>query len=359
LNPAEKNNQEYIVLGIMSGTSLDGADLALCKFMFAVGQWNYHILAAETIPYPEVWESKLSSAMEGSAQEIIHLDSEYGNFLGRLCKDFLSQQKQNPVFIASHGHTVFHQPDQGFTLQIGKGSCIAAMTGLPVISDFRSLDVALHGQGAPLVPIGDRLLFGDFEYCLNLGGFGNISFEKDDRRIAFDICPVNIVMNHFSRIAGVEFDKDGLIARSGTIHKELLSSLDSLPYYKMQPPKSLGKEWVMKEFFPVVAKFNIPVADILRTLTEHCATQIASISENDPHKKMLVTGGGALNGFLIERIWSKTKIRMILPDSLTINFKEALIFAFLGVLRWINEPNCLSSVTGAERDNCGGSIFIC
>ena len=341
----------------MSGTSLDGVDLAFCSFDRKNDQWCYKITETETVQYPKEWKNRLSDLENGNALTFAQTDIDYGHYLGMICQAFLLRHDLHPDFIASHGHTIFHVPANRMTYQIGKGALIAAGAGYPVISDFRSLDVALGGQGAPLVPIGDRLLFGNFDYCLNLGGFGNISYEFENRRIAFDVCPVNIALNHYAKLAGYEYDNDGEMAGTGKLNSGLINSLNQLSYYHKSPPKSLGKEWVLAEFLPVLENFNLPVPDILKTVCEHISTQIAKVIPHDSKKKMLVTGGGAFNGYLIDNIREKAGVQVILPDPLTINYKEALIFAFLGVLRWRNEPNCLKTVTGASKDNIGGSIF--
>jgi anhydro-N-acetylmuramic acid kinase len=353
---SEKNMKHYRVLGIMSGTSLDGVDLAFCDFSLHKEQWQYRIESAETVPYPDSWLNRLTSLENKGAREFALTDLEYGAYLGMLCREFLSRNGRSPDFIASHGHTIFHEPSAGLTAQIGKGSSIAAITGIPVISDFRALDVALGGQGAPLVPVGDKLLFGMYDYCLNLGGFGNISFEATGGRIAFDICPVNIVLNHFSRAAGFAFDEGGKMARSGEVHMPMIQVLENLSYYHSAPPKSLGKEWVISEFLPVVGRYELSIQDVLRTLVEHISIQISRVIPDQPKMKVLITGGGAFNEFLIETLRKKTNAQVLLPDALTINYKEALIFAFLGVLRQREEINCLRSVTGASRDAVGGTL---
>jgi anhydro-N-acetylmuramic acid kinase len=150
---------KLISLGIMSGTSLDGVDLALCRFKENKGIWKYDILDAFTIPYTSNWESKLRSAHRLNVQDFLLLHNEYGKYIGNLAKQFL-EKKPSPDIISSHGHTIFHQPDKGFTFQLGNGAAIAATANISTVSDFRSLDVALGGQGAPLVPVGDKLLFG-------------------------------------------------------------------------------------------------------------------------------------------------------------------------------------------------------
>jgi anhydro-N-acetylmuramic acid kinase len=352
----------------MSGTSLDGVDIAYCTFSRVEGKWNYIIEKATTIPYPIDWKTRLSELETQSALSFVRTDAEYGHYLGQIVREFLVKHNLHPDFIASHGHTIFHQPERKLTSQIGKGSAIAAETGIPVICDFRSTDVALGGQGAPLVPIGDRLLFEKYTYCLNLGGFANISFEEDKIRIAFDVCPANIVLNDFASHFQKEFDEHGDIARIGSLFLPLLEALNKIEFYYNAPPKSLGKEWVIANIHPVLQQFNIPVRDKLRTFVEHIAIQIANVikdynqrlKRNDdiPPSSVLITGGGAFNDFLVERIRTLTPIEIVLPDSVTINFKEALIFAFLGVLRWEVKINCLKSCTGASRDNSGGAIYL-
>jgi len=353
----------YFVIGLMSGTSLDGLDLAFCEFEKKDNRWSYLIHQAETYPYTREWKERLSSIESAAAVDFAMTDASYGHLLGKCAKDFIENHQIRPDFIASHGHTIFHQPQNRFTTQIGKGSAIAAETGLPVVSDFRSADVALGGQGAPLVPIGDRLLFSDYEYCLNLGGFANISFEKNGNRIAFDVCPANIVLNSIAEKAGAYYDDGGEMARKGIILPGLLEKLNLLPYYTRQAPKSLGKEWALAEIQPLIdVALTLPASDsllcdLLATFCEHIAIQVARIVCPMPGEKILITGGGAFNKFLIERIAQHIRAEIELPDNKTINFKEALIFAFLAVLRWRNEVNCLMSVTGAARDSVGGAIY--
>jgi anhydro-N-acetylmuramic acid kinase len=348
---------KYKVIGLMSGTSLDGLDIAFCEFEKRGEQWDYTIIQAETIPYPEDWHKRLSTIETASAFEYVATDVRFGHLSGQLVEGFMKKHQLKPDFIASHGHTIFHQPSKSITAQIGRGSAIAAETGIPVVCDFRSLDVALGGQGAPLVPIGDQLLFGHIDYCLNLGGFANISFQKGNRRIAFDICPANIVLNHLARLVGRDFDSDGLLADQGRIDESLLKSLNSLAFYYQDPPKSLGKEWVIEHIFPLLDQCGLNVNDQLATCCEHIAIQIAKVTPGKAPEKLMITGGGALNIYLVNRIGFHSKTQIFIPDNLTINYKEALIFAFLGVLRMRNEINCLASVTGARRDSSGGAVY--
>ena len=357
MDPKEKNKTAYKVTGLMSGTSLDGVDIAFCTFNLKNGEWIYTIEKTETIPYPADWKSRLSDLENRSALEFVKTDAEYGHYLGKIVKAFHMNHNLKPDFIASHGHTIFHQPGSKFTSQIGKGSAIAAETGVPVVCDFRSTDVALGGQGAPLVPLGDQLLFNTYTYCLNLGGFANISYGKSGKRIAFDICPANIVLNYLASFLDKDYDENGESARKGILHQPLLEELNKLEFYHRPPPKSLGKEWVLSEVHPVLQLFSIPVEDKLRTFVEHIAEQVSRSVEPGETATLLMTGGGAFNDFLAERIREKTRVAVIIPDPLTLNFKEALIFSFLGVLCWRGEVNCLKSVTGASHNNIGGAIY--
>ncbi len=346
---------KYKVIGLMSGTSLDGVDIAYCEFKFD-HEWDFKIGCAETIDYPQKWIDRLTSLINSDAEKISYTHFEYGKYLGEITGNFIRKNRLSPDFISSHGHTIFHQPEKGFTLQIGDGNSISAVTGFPAVFDFRSLDVALGGQGAPLVPIGDRLLFGQFDYCLNLGGIANISFEQAGKRLAFDICPVNIALNFLASLAGYKYDINGSIASKGFIIPPLLKKLNQLTYYLKNPPKSLSREWIESNFFPLINKGSDPIENKLRTVIEHIAIQIAAVLNPFPKGKLLITGGGAKNKFLVEVLRTKVECNVVVPEVEIIDFKEALIFAFLGILRWRREINTLSSVTGAKRDSCGGSI---
>jgi anhydro-N-acetylmuramic acid kinase len=339
----------------MSGTSLDGLDLTLCSFSRTNSKWEYHIIKAATLPYPAELSGSLNNAIHLEALELCKLDHDYGKWIGKAVLQFLGNHKAGVDWIASHGHTIFHQPSKGFTLQIGNGNDIHAITGLPVIFDFRSLDVALGGQGAPLVPVGDRYLFGKYDSCLNLGGFSNISFEKDNMRQAFDICPVNMGLNYLSEKLGLEFDEDGKTGREGEIIPGIVKRLNNLEYYKQRAPKSLGREWFIQNIEPILVSEN-NIKDILRSLYEHISLQISLTLNEFGGESILVTGGGAKNKFLLELISQKTKCRIVIPESDIVDFKEALIFAFLGYLRVNNIPNVFSSVTGASRDSCSGLV---
>jgi anhydro-N-acetylmuramic acid kinase len=347
----------YKVLGVMSGTSLDGLDLAYCEFVKG-DYWSYHIQAAQTIHYSPKQETILKNAAQLSGRELAALDCKYGKFIGSECKKFIHTHLfAEPSFISSHGHTVFHQPSIGFTRQIGHGAYIQAETGLPVVCDFRSQDVALGGQGAPLVPIGDQLLFGNFQACLNLGGFANISTQIENKRIAWDICAVNVVLNQYANQMGFAFDNRGSIARSGSLHEELLNNLKEIHFYKTLPPKSLGIEWVKEQVLHILEKYPMGVSDILHTYTCHIALEIAKTLDDLQIQQVMITGGGAYNDFLIEKIKQYSGAIVSIPNPTIVEYKEALIFAFLGLLKWRGENNVLCSVTGASKNHSSGLIY--
>lgn len=348
----------HSIIGMMSGTSLDGVDLAHCIFKETENGYVYDLGVCETIPYPEEWLNRLKLLPSASAMGYVETHTSYGRYIGTLIGDFVTRHHLKADFVASHGHTVFHNPAKHYTSQIGEGAAIAAACKLQVLCDFRTSDVAAGGQGAPLVPIGDALLFSNYDYCLNLGGFANISMQTEGKRIAFDISPANIILNYIAGQKGKLYDKNGEIAASGNIHDELLETLNNLGYYQMQPPKSLGREWIEKEILPMLTRFNISLEDAACTFCEHIALQIAACLHNDPQQQMLVTGGGAFNSYLVNRISANTNVQLVIPDDKTVNYKEALVFAFLGLLRMEGKPNCLASVTGATHDVSGGAVYL-
>ncbi|MCQ4141331.1 anhydro-N-acetylmuramic acid kinase [Chryseobacterium sp. EO14] len=344
----------FHAVGLMSGTSLDGLDICFARFE-KQDQWTFQTLKAETLPYSKSWEEKLRNSIHLSAEELLELNSEYGFYLGKSVKNFIEKHQIKTVdLIASHGHTVFHQPQKKFTLQIGDGRAIKLETNLTVIYDFRSQDVLMGGNGAPLVPIGDELLFSEYDACLNLGGFSNVSMKIQNRRIAFDIAPVNIILNKLAQKFNKNFDENGDLARTGKINEDLLSKLNSLDFYSQSHPKSLGIEWCNENIFPLFE--NIENADVMTTFTEHAAEQISKVFNNYQLKRVLFTGGGTYNQYLIEKLKAKTNAEIIIPEKEIIDFKEALIFAFMGVLRYNNEINVLSSATGSSRDHSSGII---
>ena len=251
-----KKQSHYNVIGVMSGTSLDGVDLCLSSFQFET-KWKFQISAAQTVKYSEQWKSRLRTAIDLNSKELKELNEDYTRLLADLIQPFMEVHSHTTIdAICSHGHTIIHQPDQGKTFQIGNLPTLSTYLKQTIVCDFRTQDVALEGQGAPLVPIGDALLFSDYDYCLNLGGFANISFDQNNKRIAFDICPVNIVLNHYVSSMGMAYDSEGQIAAKGTVCKPLLKELNALKFYTLEPPKSLGLEWVQSEILPLIETYN-------------------------------------------------------------------------------------------------------
>ena len=349
--------ENYNVIGVMSGTSLDGVDLAYIKFNHSEN-WTFEIFQSETVSYSEEWLNKLKNAIHFSHSELEELNSGYTKLLASIISDFISKHNLTEIdAVCSHGHTILHQPQKGFTLQIGNLPMIRDLVNQTIVCDFRVQDVQLGGQGAPLVPIGDELLFSQYDYCLNLGGFSNVSFNENGNRIAFDISPVNTVLNFYANELGFPYDDAGNLARYGNVNQDLLHKLNDLDFYKAPYPKSLGMEFVNAEIFPLINSYSIDVKDKLRTFVEHIAVQISKICSK-PNAKLFVTGGGAYNRFLIERLRNYLPTTdVVIPDDKTIQFKEALIFGFLGVLRLRDEINVLSSVTGASKNHSTGVVF--
>jgi len=351
------NKSEWTTgVGLMSGTSMDGIDIAVCAFRFT-NKWEYQIIDAVTFPYMDSVRKLLIEMQTMSGPELIRADRKLGHYYGEIVSGFLMGMGHDATYIASHGHTIFHNPNDQYTFQAGHGAAIAAETGLPVICDFRSTDVALGGQGAPLVPIGDSLLFDEYDALLNLGGFANISMQSDKKRIAWDICPVNIVLNHFAQKCGMDYDTDGKLAANGNCNADLLKQLNSLPFYQKPHPKSLGREWVEDIFLPLVEQNDhLSTEDILATTAHHAAMQINHAAA--PAQNVLVTGGGARNPFLMNLLREQLQNKMIIPDETTIDFKEALVFAFMGLLRILGEDNTLETATGARKQVSGGAMYL-
>jgi len=349
------NHQCYNVIGVMSGTSLDAIDLIYVRLV-RDQSWNFHILKVKSIEYDEIWRTRLSEAINLSVADLKALEYDYTVYLGNCINEFIQENQFNDLLaICSHGHTVHHKPEKGYTLQIGNLPLLAQLIKHRVICDFRTQDVLLGGQGAPLVPIGDYFLFDDFDFCLNLGGFANISYGSNNTRLAFDIVPVNVVLNHFANILGANYDDKGAFAKAGKVNSEVLSQLNNLSFYKLDGPKSLGVEWVDEFIWNIIKSIDSPL-NAIATFTEHVAIQIADILL--PESAVLVTGGGAYNEYLINRISYHSNADLIIPDNNLIEYKEALIFAFLGVLKLRNENNCLASVTGASKDHSSGEIYL-
>ncbi|MEI9935224.1 MAG: anhydro-N-acetylmuramic acid kinase [Ferruginibacter sp.] len=358
----------YKVIGIMSGSSVDGLDIAYINLHETGGKWSYEIVAVNCYAYSKDWKNKLNNAIQLSALEYLLLNNQYGHYIGQQINTFIETNNlQRKVdLIISHGHTSFHLPDQRITAQLGDGAAIAAITQLPVVNDLRTLDIAYGGQGAPLVPIGEKLLFQGFDYYLNIGGIANISINNNGTYIAFDICAANKVLNMLTEEKGFDYDDKGKIAASGSIDKDLLDKLNSLEYYQQSFPKSLANSFGTDIIYPLIKKYTTSVEDGLRTYVEHIVIQITNainkvgITEKE-NFKLLVTGGGALNTFLIERLQSLLQahsIEVVVPDEKLIQYKEALIMALIGTLRWREEVNVLASVTGATQNSIGGALWM-
>ena len=347
-----------IVLGLMSGSSMDGVDLALCEFKLDADVYSYKVLEAETLHYPDNLYDQLKNAFRFSALDLRRLDKDLGIFFAKSIEQFLQKYpKVRPELIANSGHTIFHQPEDGFTVQIGNSSQIVALNQISTLADFRSLDVSLGGNGAPLVPVGDRLLYPKYEACLNLGGISNISYEVADGRKAFDVSPFNLALNYFAEKVGKPFDKGGEIAKSGRINTDLLNSLNELPFYQKEGPKSLGREWIVDKFIPLFSSYWDTPPNYLRTLVEHLAIQLAA-SLPFEQGRCLVTGGGAWNEFFIERFRAHAKgWEIVRPEAEVVDFKEAIIFAFLAFLYKKNIINVLASVTGSKRSHIAGALY--
>lgn len=358
----------YRVIGLMSGSSLDGLDIAFVEFQENAGKWGYEIKAAECYNYTEEWVNKLKNAISLNALDYLLLHTEYGHYIGKQVNKFIDEKNLHyqVALIASHGHTTFHIPVKKMTAQLGDGAAIAAITQLPVVADLRVLDVALGGQGAPIVPIGEKLLLGDYDYFLNLGGIANISLNAE-KYIAFDVCPANRVLNMLVNEKGKEFDDDGKIAAKGQINLNLLEKLNTLDYYNQPYPKSLANDFGTDTVYPMIKDSSMSTPDTLRTYVEHIAVQIKNaitgLKNQKPkttNHKLLATGGGAFNTFLVERIKDQLKslnIEVMVPSKELVKYKESLIMAFIGILRWRQEYNVFSSVTGAARDSIGGALW--
>ncbi len=350
--------RDFKVIGLMSGSSLDGVDIAYINFSHDNKKWFFQIVEAGNVPYTAYWKDKLSEAFNKNESELKELDIEYGKYLGSVTKKFIKKYELEPKLIASHGHTIFHLPEKKYTLQIGDGQEIANATGIMTINDFRTEDVSKGGQGAPLVPIGDKYLFAEFPICLNIGGIANVSYDINNKRIAYDICMANQLLNYLANKLGYDYDNNGNFARQGTVNQELLNELNNNSFYDKKAPKSLGREFFEEHQHSLIEKYNIPTKDLLATATEHIACQIVNSTNILEKSKMLITGGGAKNNFLIERISKMSKHEIIIPDTMIIDYKEALIFAFLGVLKLESKVNVLSSVTGAISDSSSGKIWL-
>ena len=349
---------EYNVIGVMSGTSLDGIDLVFVNFKVD-NSWQFEIIHSGTVSYESTWFETLRGLVSSPIEKLERIDNDYTRHLATIIKSFIKKNNiQQMDAVCSHGHTALHQPENKLTYQIGNKPLLAELLNETVVCDFRVQDVELGGQGAPLVPVGDLLLFSEYDYCLNLGGFANISTEIKKERIAYDICPVNIVLNYYVKKLGLDYDDQGNISATGSINQKLLNRLNALPFYKENYPKSLGLEWVSEYMFPLINSYNLDVKDVLRTVVEHISIQIATEINKKNKANVLITGGGVYNTYLINRIKAHSNQTIVIPKNEVIEYKEALIFGLLGVLKLRNEINCLRSVTGAKKNHSSGKIYL-
>ena len=353
----------YKVLGLMSGTSLDGLDLAYCHIWKKYDQWKFEIKETRAIIYDKDMRARLKNSIELPADELLIFHNTYGSWLGQQAREFIIEKGLEVDIIASHGHTTHHQPAKGLTLQIGSGQHLANVSGYKTVCDFRTNDIALGGQGAPLVPIGDRLFFGNYDFCLNLGGISNVSFELQGKRIAYDIGLANMILNHITQKIGLGYDNNGMLARKGVINMNMLKQLNQLSYYELPFPKSTGYEWFLEKVVPIVNATKDTTENLLHTAVHHICEQVAlqiKMNATKDHSILLVTGGGALNQFMMELLQSNLEpmVSLVIPEKKLIEYKEALVFALMGILRIDQEINVLRTVTGASKDSSSGVVYL-
>lgn len=351
------SKKEYTLIGVMSGTSLDGLDLAKVTFSNNNGKWTFELNDSRSVSFEKPLLQKLQNAMNLSGYELISLDRLLGKFIG---EEILHFDLRDTQAIASHGHTIFHEPHKGITHQIGSLNEIYAKTKLPVIGDFRTLDVALKGEGAPLVPVGDIHLFPQYDATLNFGGIANITY-LGKKIEAFDVCPLNQVLNYLcNKHFNCEYDKSGHLGKNGKVNGDLLEYFNQYDFYDKKGPKSLGKEDVDSYFISEINHSSLSPTDILATYYEHISQKIVEVLITKNVNKVICSGGGVYNDFLIESIIEKlknTNVKLIIPDPEIIEFKEAIIFAFLGLFRGLEINNIYKEVTGAKENNLGGALI--
>jgi anhydro-N-acetylmuramic acid kinase len=384
----------YKVIGLMSGSSLDGLDIAYVHLQERAGKWEYEFIHTTCVPYPGQWRDRLAAAHGLSALDYQLLHADYGHWLGQQVLQFIAEHAlaYQVQLIVSHGHTVFHLPARRMTAQLGDGAAIAAVTGINTVSDLRAMDLALGGQGAPIVPGGERLLFSEYALLLNLGGIANISGRVASEQpahaspapggsfVAWDVCPANRVLDLLSAREGRPYDEGGALAATGRVDDDLLRKLNALSYYGQVYPKSLANDLGTDTIFPMITAATLSTADALRTYIEHIAMQVShavsllrpgrdgALTSGLPEEvpaipasRLLLTGGGAHNSFLLSRLresLQSLRVEIVVPDAVLIDYKEALVMALLGVLRWREENNVPASVTGARRDSIGGAVWI-
>ncbi len=347
---------KFEVIGLMSGSSLDGLDICFVEFQEQNTQWSFEIKAAKCYPYQQELQGDLRKIGEGSAFQLAEMHTKLSKIKAEYVQQFFEEFpiSKNATLIVSHGQTIFHQPEKSFTTQIGCGATLSALTNKTVVCDLRTYDIALGGQGAPLVPFGEKYLFHEYQSFLNIGGICNISTHDKDKIEAYDVCPGNTLLNLLSAQVGQNYDEDGKLARSGQVNEDLFKQLSLINYYQKAFPKSLGTEHILKDWCEIIQNNNLSTADAMATVVEHIAFELGKVLKNS---SVMVTGGGALNSYLIERIAAHTNSKIFLPSQEMIEFKEALIIAFVGLNRYLGRNNFYSSVTGAQRDNMGGAIY--
>lgn len=361
----------YRAIGLMSGSSLDGLDIAFVHLHETAGKWSYEIIKADCYAYSSEWAAKLSQATSLNARDYLLLHTAYGAHIGEMVNKFIAdnQLQYQVQLISSHGHTTFHLPGQKMTGQLGDGAAIAAATGINTVTDLRAMDLALGGQGAPIVPIGEKMLLGDYHFFLNLGGIANISLNDPEKYVAFDICPANRVLNMLAEKLGKAYDEGGKIAESGDIDFDLFHKLNALEYYRQAYPKSLANDFGTDIVYPIIKSNGGTTENALRTYVEHICVQIRDavemllprLNSSDSVYKLLATGGGALNNFMVNRLrelLQPLNVTIVIPDENLVQYKEALVMALIGVLRWREESNVLASVTGAARNSIGGAVWV-
>ena len=362
------------IIGLMSGSSLDGLDIALADFAWSPDGTTiiWELLHAQTVSFSPIWQTRLRHIAAADGVTLARTHTYFGHYLAELVQTFLRDnalQHTDIDLIASHGHTVFHAPDQRFTLQIGCGAALAALTRCQVACDFRTQDIALFGEGTPLAPIADRYLFAGYDFYLNIGGIANISCHANGKFVAFDTSAANQILNKLAQALGADYDADGAFAQSGTYLPALAAQLNALPYLAQDYPKSLSNQWVQTDCYGIIAAFEGSLPDKLHTATLHIAEQVACAVQNIRQREqlavqpatLLVSGGGAFNTFLLAQLrnaLAPLQVTVVLPDPNIINFKEALLMGALGFLRVNGAENTLASVTGALRNTIGGAIYV-
>lgn len=358
------------ILGVMSGSSMDGLDLAFIRLNTEVGKpgllsASYELLHGATMPIPEELLNQLKYSSKLDALSLLTLDQDFGSWAGKAIDTAIKQTSFSPSLIGFHGHTVFHFPDRKVSFQLGHGAVLSAYTQLPVVTDFRSQDMALGGQGAPMVSIAEKWLWPDYSGFLNLGGICNITLKKTKEAYeSADIWVCNQILNHLAREVGHSYDDRGLIAAKGLPIDELIEALLLAEWFEKKAPKSLDNSYLYEEVIPLFNKYrDYSTGDKLHSAVIVIAKAIANHVNAVYHSEaiqggIMLTGGGALNDFLVEKIRAELTCDIFLPDLETIQFKEAIMVAFAGWLRWRGLPNFIKEATGAKSDAIGGVLHI-